>query len=147
MITVKIKSWRWLLLIAAMLFSALSVPRSVARAAPLHTTSPDSRAMTGVSAERQTIVRPLQQVRDQKHRPNRCGAVYRVRPGDTVRTIAKKCGVSIWRLRFLNRLQRSRLLPGQILRLKKARPPRRVKPTPTPTRKEILPTPVYYRKK
>jgi len=82
-------------------------------------------------------------------RMNRCGAVYRVKSGDTLRSIAKKCGVSIWRLRLLNGLKRTKLRPGQVLRLKKSRVPRLIKPTPTPpvpTLKQALPTPVYYRK-
>ncbi|MCS7040504.1 MAG: LysM peptidoglycan-binding domain-containing protein [Caldilineales bacterium] len=47
-----------------------------------------------------------------------CGATYRVRPGDTLSRIARRCGVTVAELQQANNLPpRARLLPGRILRI------------------------------
>lgn len=56
-----------------------------------------------------------------------CGATYRVRPGDTLSRIARRCGVSVAALRQANNLSpRARLLPGLVLRI-----PRQTAVTPS----------------
>jgi len=52
----------------------------------------------------------------------KCGATYRVRPGDTLSRIARRCGVTVAELQQANNLSpRARLLPGRVLRI-----PRRI---------------------
>lgn len=56
-----------------------------------------------------------------------CGATYRVRPGDTLSRIARRCGVTVAALRQVNNLSpRARLLPGRVLRI-----PRQTAVTPS----------------
>ncbi|NOX62533.1 MAG: LysM peptidoglycan-binding domain-containing protein [Chloroflexi bacterium] len=76
-----------------------------------------------------------------------CGVFYRVQEGDTILAIARKCRVSVWRIRSLNGLRTRGLRPGRLLRLKPApviRPRKRTTPQPpAPTRRLSLPTPKY----
>jgi hypothetical protein len=55
-----------------------------------------------------------------------CDVTYRVRPGDTLSRIARRCGVTVAELQQANNLlRRTRLWPGQILQI-----PRRAPVTP-----------------
>jgi|GEM_PF-5075845 len=55
-----------------------------------------------------------------------CGVTYRVRPGDTLNRIARRCRVTVAELQKANNLPpRARLLPGQVLQI-----PRRAMVTP-----------------
>lgn len=88
----------------------------------------------------------MEQNRSAKAGRARCGAIYRVRRGDTVLKIARKCRVSVWRIRSLNHLKSGRLRPGQVLRLRPLSTKSRKKITPqSPAliRRLLLPTPQY----
>ncbi len=56
-----------------------------------------------------------------------CGVTYRVRPGDTLSRIARRCKVTVAELQQANNLPpRARLWPGQVLQI-----PRRASVTPS----------------
>ncbi len=76
----------------------------------------------------------------------RCGSTYKVKKGDSLARIAKRCGVKIQQVRRLNKLSRPvRLQVGMVLRLKDGvKIPGSVdtiKRVPTNTRPVVLPTP------
>ena len=98
---------------------ALSAPARVATRTPV----PSSRTSTSSSSS-----------------SSRCTYAVTARPGDTVTSIARRCGVSSSNLASQNRINPSSSLGvGQTLMVPSTRP----RPTPTPTRVPARPTMSY----